>query len=885
MRCSGLVLGAWGLGAFACSPPGTSEPVAVVAKPVTATVSAELETDPPIHGPSAAGSSKPRVAWNGSVFLAAWMEDRAGPNQVFGTRIAPSGQILDKTSFPIGDAFSGLFSTTSVASDGKDFVVVWDQWDSVKQTSAQVASWVASDGTVLSPNPLVIASPVDAYLSDVVFDGARYLLLGSLTSVSLRTLDTSKKVGPLLQVAQPLAGHVPTPLRASCVAQSCFVAWLESSSTPKSAVVRIARVQGGVPIPGSTLTVATNASDVLATSPPGIGCAASGCFLAWAEEKLLWGKHVGVVRGTRLGWDGVVSDPTGIDVLVPAPPTKPLSKPDSFGEPSVEPTAGGFVVFAAGKKDNLARVGSDGAVTPIAVDLGYYGAASSDLVAGSSGLLAAWSAGHAFGMRLGIDGTPLDAPGFHLARAANAQGQPAVAATAAGYLVSWEDSRGASPGSLVHSARFDPAGKLLDSAAIPIVAPGVEGFNPVSVHDASGFVVAFTSPSGGNASIRRVSESLVPLGPTTTFPFTAHPTRIALAPLGANTVAVAPLAGGLRGQLLTASGEWSDAGATQWSVDGGATLAAAASDGTRAIVAFQTGPAPGPANVEALRIDSSGAPVDGKPVLVAAGAAAPAIAHGAGRYLLAWLGENNAIHVRLVDDQVDGLHCTAEQVIQNPAPYAWVLRATFDGSGFLVVWSAEYWTSAPPTAAFAARVRADGVLLDPSGFSIAPSARAIAVASTGNGSALAAYHRYDSDPQFRAKRVKAVLVTSGTPPVAPGALDAGPCPPSVPTDAGLDAGDATTTADGDVVESGDAPSTPDADPADGGAAIDSSEEGSALYPAGGCACECRSRRASASELLWLLVGIGVLRRSRALARRDLRTDRRARGRWALRSRP
>jgi len=117
--------------------------------------------------------SRPAIAFGGGKYLAVWLRDNTF--DIFGALIDTSGMV----SSPIGiGVASGIQINPQVASDGTNFLVVWEDygthWPNIDITGARVTS----EGTVLDPMGIIISAASDPEeLPSVSFDGTNYVVV------------------------------------------------------------------------------------------------------------------------------------------------------------------------------------------------------------------------------------------------------------------------------------------------------------------------------------------------------------------------------------------------------------------------------------------------------------------------------------------------------------------------------------------------------------------------------------------------------------------------------------------------------------------------------------------------------------------------------------
>jgi|GEM_PF-2688540 len=72
------------------------------------------------------GGTNPSVAWNGANYLVVWeYQTSASSCDIYGGRVSSSGQVIDDAPLLISGG-EGLRYNPAVASDGRDFLVIWD---------------------------------------------------------------------------------------------------------------------------------------------------------------------------------------------------------------------------------------------------------------------------------------------------------------------------------------------------------------------------------------------------------------------------------------------------------------------------------------------------------------------------------------------------------------------------------------------------------------------------------------------------------------------------------------------------------------------------------------------------------------------------------------
>jgi hypothetical protein len=133
----------------------------------------ELVDPQPITVSYSDRDSRPAVAFGAGKYLAVWLYENS--YDIYGALVDTSGMV--GSTIGIGVA-SGVQTNPQVASDGANFLVVWEDygthWPNIDITGARVTS----EGTVLDPLGLFIATTQDPEeIPSVSFDGTNYVVV------------------------------------------------------------------------------------------------------------------------------------------------------------------------------------------------------------------------------------------------------------------------------------------------------------------------------------------------------------------------------------------------------------------------------------------------------------------------------------------------------------------------------------------------------------------------------------------------------------------------------------------------------------------------------------------------------------------------------------
>jgi Secretion system C-terminal sorting domain len=118
----------------------------------------------------------PSIAYDGTNYLVVWADERGHEYNIFGTRLTPTGLVLDPAGIPISTAPSWQ-SEPSVAFDGTNYLVVWLDWRTgyPEIYGARVNQF----GSVLDPDGFQISNETFYYKDEpaIAFDGTNYLVV------------------------------------------------------------------------------------------------------------------------------------------------------------------------------------------------------------------------------------------------------------------------------------------------------------------------------------------------------------------------------------------------------------------------------------------------------------------------------------------------------------------------------------------------------------------------------------------------------------------------------------------------------------------------------------------------------------------------------------
>lgn len=127
---------------------------------------------------SQSAQSYANVAWGGQNYLVVWQDWRSGNWAIYGARVNPDGNVLDPDGFFIAGGLEWALYPT-VSSDGTNFFVVWSDY---KLGTADIyGTRVTPSGEVLDPQGISIsASYRNELCPAIAYNGSVFLVAWEL---------------------------------------------------------------------------------------------------------------------------------------------------------------------------------------------------------------------------------------------------------------------------------------------------------------------------------------------------------------------------------------------------------------------------------------------------------------------------------------------------------------------------------------------------------------------------------------------------------------------------------------------------------------------------------------------------------------------------------
>jgi hypothetical protein len=247
----------------------------------------------------------PVIGFDGTNYLVVWEDYRSGWGDIYGTRVSPTGGVLDPGGIPIALATTEAnFGWPALAFDGTNYLVAWTETHSANDSEIH-GRRVTPAGVVLDPGGIAIAIWGENYFPALAFDGTNYLV--TWTARGNNRDIYGARVSP--------AGSVldPTPIPISTTEQAERRPALSFDGTNYLVVwegwsgVRGARVSpAGVVVDPAGIPISAASGQ----NGPAVAFDGTNYLVAW--------EHGSDVHGARVSPAGIVLDPAGIPISTAA---------------------------------------------------------------------------------------------------------------------------------------------------------------------------------------------------------------------------------------------------------------------------------------------------------------------------------------------------------------------------------------------------------------------------------------------------------------------------------------------------------------------------------------------------------------------------------------
>ena len=656
----------------------------------------------------------PRVAYNGTCYLVVWQDGRNQSYDIYGTRVSPAGVVLD----PDGILISRSAETDeypAVASNGSDFLVVWEDDRNSGNDKDVYATRVNGSGQVLDTANIAVAVAAAKQENPVVVSYSEGYLVTwqdwrneatTGSDIYAARVTTSGSVLDPSGIAVSRADSTQEYPMLASDGTNCLIAW--GDYRDGSGDVYGARLSdAGVVLDPSGISI--HAPLNYWAGDPCVAYTGSNYLVAWEDDSTTMGIYCNILAA-RVTTGGQVLDPEGTAVS--------HADYDQYWPVVARGNSNLLVAWQGYPTDDdpdiyANLVNSSGAPLDTIDDmlsmLMYaYEQFSPATAFDGTNFLTAWhderapqTSQYVYGARITESGSLLDPGGFRIGSIGGLLGNPAVAFGDANYLVCWDLG---SSSYTVTAARVTPAGVLIDTNSLYTRLSGRSGWPPTVASDGTNwFVVAAFEDFGGNSNVQGIR-----VAPNGTL-LDSQAIRLAYIPNGLDVPAVAF---GTTSYLAV----WQD---------------------------FRSGST---YDIYGALVSTDGTVIDSAiPISTAANSQyAPSVAFDGTNWLVAWQdrrgGGDEYFYCARVSQSGAVLDLDGIPLGWCPLNYQDPLQLVFDGTNYFAVWQHDSYSSGNLRGA---RISPAGVVLDTFTVCTAPEYQATpAIAAGTGGKVMVAYSGY-----------------------------------------------------------------------------------------------------------------------------------------------
>jgi hypothetical protein len=447
------------------------------------------------------------LTFDGRNYLFVWFNFPNGVDyDVYGTRVSPSGVILDTLGIPISTAPGNQWFPV-VAFDRRNFLVVWQDRRNSDYEDIYGAR-VTPQGIVLDTAGLLFSYSLKEQRSPAVaFDGRNYLAVWQDGNEWLKSDIYGTRVSPTGGVLDPARITISVSPGAETSPDVVFdgrnylVVW-EVVDTISNGVYGVRVNPDGLVLDPNPITIV---SSYYYDYNPTLAFDGRNYLVVYQDYR---GGSNNIIYGARVTPSGVVLDTNGIAL-----------SPSLTGNESPRSAFDGRNYLVAWKVYGgirATRVTPNGVVldpNTIVIESGFYYDSPPVISFDGRNYLVIWTreGGHTYGARVTPAGVILDPNGFPISTSLSEQ-NPKVAFDGNNYTVVWQDYRNGSSWD-IYGVKLNPSGVVIDS--FPVSLQRGDQMSPDIVHGIGDqFLVAFTgftdSINGRPANAMRIWGKLSP---------------------------------------------------------------------------------------------------------------------------------------------------------------------------------------------------------------------------------------------------------------------------------------------------------------------------------------------------------------------------------------
>ena len=395
----------------------------------------------------------PSVAFDGTNYLVEWEDMRNGEEDIYGSRVTPAGIVLDPGGIAISTA-PGLQRRSSVAFDGTNYLVVWDDYRD--HPPDIYCARVTPTGTVLDPQGILISETEGYQWSpSVVFGDTSYLVVWEESRSGYDVYGV--RVAPSGTVLDTTAVCMSTSAnyqKYSSIASNgtdYIVVWQDMRSGSHYDIYGIRVDSAGQPLDSMPIAISATQDDQFS---PAITYGNTHYLAVWIDMHNGWR-----ITGKRISTAGTILD---TNIVICAQGSSPCVAFDGTNY---------FVVWDAnvisGKRVSEAGVLIDTVAIPISGGP-WWNAFYPAVTFGAPHYFVVWKEQilpdeyWLYGTRVAINGIVVDTTSILISTLCDDLYKPTTAFDGANYLVVWEYNY------YICGARISQSGTVIDSPSVYI---------------------------------------------------------------------------------------------------------------------------------------------------------------------------------------------------------------------------------------------------------------------------------------------------------------------------------------------------------------------------------------------------------------------------------
>ena len=454
-------------------------------------VGPEIGLDQPVTHPGSGIQTQPEVASNGTDYLVVWEDERNGPNaDIYGARVSAAGVLLDPLGFAISTEDNSQ-ENPALIFDGTNYFVVWEDG-----RAGGIHIWgarVSPSGTVLDPTGLAISTTTAfnqrMYNPAVAFDGTNYLVVWNEQSGFTGPMDM---YGTFVSGAGVAFGsfYVSVDFGDQTHAALAFdgtnylAAWMDTrvNNTPNIRATRI--TPAGLLLDPGGFVMSPN---TLPKYGPALAFNGTNYLVAWAEYRAPQFD----IYGARVTPAGTVLDPAGLALFQGTHSQdypQLVARGTEYLMTWIDYRSGNADIYASRVSAAGTLLDGQGVALVVAPDYQTLPSVASN----GTGYLVAWQDPRTtdiYAGRMNLTGGVLDPNGFMISPAPNSEQEVAMAFDGTNYLAVWQDNRGQSVD--LYGIRVSANGTVLDPSAFVISNAMGNQLLPSVAFDGTNYLVAW----------------------------------------------------------------------------------------------------------------------------------------------------------------------------------------------------------------------------------------------------------------------------------------------------------------------------------------------------------------------------------------------------------